>query len=225
MQIKKAFITSLPVLAGYLVLGTGFGILMRGAGYGVLWVIAMSVFIFSGTLQYVGVELLAGPAGILQTVITSLVVNARYMFYGVSMIKKYKKSGIYKPYLIFALTDETYSMLSEDTPVQQGENINRYRFFVSFFNHCYWITGGIIGNLLGQVLPFETKGIEFSMTALFVASFTEQWINKKNRIGAAVGLVSTLICLIVFGTEWFLIPAMLIITLVLTLLRKKEAAR
>ena len=223
-QVKRAFITSLPVLAGYLVLGAGFGVMMRDAGYGVLWVIAMSIFIFSGTLQYVGVELLAGPAGMVQTAITSLVVNARYAFYGVSMIKKYKNTGKFKPYLIFALTDETYSILSGETPPDAGE-INRYRFLVSAFNHSYWIAGGIIGNLLGSVLPFSTRGIEFSMTAIFVASFVEQWITKSNRTGAAIGLVSTLVCLLIFGSEWFLIPSMLVITLALTFLRKRGAAK
>lgn len=205
-------------------LGTGFGIMMRDAGYGVLWVIAMSVFIFSGTLQYVGVELLAAPAGIVQAVITSLAVNARYAFYSVSMIKKYKNTGKYKPYLIFALTDETYSILSSEAPPDAGE-INRYRFLVSAFNHSYWIAGGVIGNLLGQVLPFSSKGIEFSMTAIFVASFVEQWITGKNRTGAAVGLIVTLACLLIFGAQWFLIPSMLIITAVLTLLRKRGSAK
>lgn len=222
METKKAFKASLPVLAGYLVLGTGFGILMRNAGYGVLWVVAMSILIFSGTLQYVGVELLAGPAGIVQAIITSFVVNARYMFYSISMIKKFKGTGKYKPYLIFALTDETYSILNDKTP--EGCEENRYRFLVSIFNHSYWIAGGIIGNLLGQILPFSSRGVEFSMTAIFVASFVEQWINNNNRMGAAIGLITTLVCLIVFGAEWFLIPAMLIITLILTLMRKKEAA-
>ena len=222
MEVKKAFITSLPVLAGYLVLGMGFGIMMRAAGYGILWVLAMCLTCFSGTLQYVGVELLAGPAGIIQTAITSLVVNARYMFYGISMIEKYKNTGKYKPYLIFALTDETYTLLSEETP--EGCDENRYRFLVSFFNHCYWIAGGAIGNLIGRVLPFSSRGVEFSMTAIFVASFTEQWLSGKNRFSAAVGLITTLACLLIFGADWFLIPAMLIITLILSVFRKREVS-
>lgn len=220
MQVKKAFITSLPVLAGYIVLGTGFGILLREAGYGVIWALVMAITVYSGTLQYVGVSLLAGAAGIVQTIITSIAVNARHVFYGISMIKKYKNAGIYKPYIIFALTDETYSLLSSEEP--KDCDINLYRFLVSLFNQCYWITGCVLGNLIGQILPFDATGIEFSMTAIFVASFVEQWINKKNRLSAVIGLVTTIVCLLVFDADIFLIPAMLIITLILTIIYKRD---
>lgn len=219
--IKHAFYKSIPVLAGYIVLGIGFGILMRNAGYGVLWAATMSAFIFAGSLQYVGVGLLAGGASVLMTAITSFMVNARHLFYSISMIDKYKNAGKYKPYMIFALTDETYSLLC-DGKTPEGLEPDLYRFFLSFFNHCYWIIGGIIGNLLGAVLPFSTAGIEFSMTALFVASFTEQWLTTKDHVPALTGLFSTLLCLVVFGRENFLIPAMLLITLVLTFLRRRE---
>ena len=208
-------------MAGYLVLGIGFGILLRNAGYGVLWAASMSLFIYAGSMQYVGVGLLSGGASVITTIITTIMVNARHLFYSISMIDKYKDAGKYKPYMIFALTDETYSLLCDDkTP--DGTDRNLYRFLVSFFNQCYWVTGSIVGSILGGVLPFSTAGIEFSMTALFIASFTEQWLTTKDHIPALTGLFSTLLCLIVFGSENFLIPAMLLITLVLTLLRKRE---
>lgn len=219
--IKQAFYKSIPVLAGYVVLGIGFGILMRNAGYGVVWAASMSVFIYAGSMQYVGVGLLAGGASVLTTVITTVMVNARHLFYSISMIDKYKNVGKYKPYMIFALTDETYSLLS-DGKVPSGVEPNLYRFVVSLFNQCYWITGSIIGNLLGTVLPFSTAGIEFSMTALFVASFTEQWLTTKDHVPALTGLLCTLLCLVVFGRDNFLIPTMLLITLVLTLFRRRE---
>lgn len=219
--IKQAFYKSIPVLAGYIVLGIGFGILMHNAGYGLLWTASMSILIYAGSMQYVGVGLLAGGASVLTTVMTTVMVNARHLFYSISMIDMYKHAGKYKPYLIFALTDETYSLLS-DGKVPSGVEPDLYRFLVSLFNQSYWITGSIIGNLLGTVLPFSTAGIEFSMTALFVASFTEQWLTTKNHIPALTGLLCTLLCLVVFGSENFLIPAMLLITLVLTLLRKRE---
>ena len=219
--IRQAFFKSIPVLAGYVVLGIGFGILMRDAGYGVLWTAAMSLFIYAGSLQYVGVGLLAGGASVLTTAITSLMVNARHLFYSISMIDKYKDAGKYKPYMIFALTDETYSLLC-DGMTPSGVNTNQYRFLVSIFNHSYWVTGSIIGSLLGAVLPFSTEGIEFSMTALFVAAFTEQWLTTKDHIPALTGLICTLLSLVVFGKDNFLIPAMLLITLVLTLLRGRE---
>ena len=222
--IRQAFYKSIPVLAGYVVLGIGFGILMRDAGYGVLWTAAMSLFIYAGSLQYVGVGLLAGGASFLTTAITSLMVNARHLFYSISMIDKYKDAGKYKPYMIFALTDETYSLLC-DGMTPSGVKPNQYRFLVSLFNHSYWVAGSIIGSLLGAVLPFSTEGIEFSMTALFAAAFTEQWLTTKDHIPALTGLICTLLCLVVFGRDNFLIPAMLLITLVLTLLRGREEGR
>ena len=219
--IKQAFYKSIPVFAGYVVLGIGFGILMRNAGYGGLWAASMSVFIYAGSMQYVGVGLLAGGASALTTAITTIMVNARHLFYSISMVDTYKNAGKYKPYMIFALTDETYSLLC-DGKVPAGGEPKLYRFLVSLFNHSYWIIGSIIGNLLGAVLAFSTAGIEFSMTALFVASFTEQWITTKDHVPAITGLISTLLCLVVFGRENFLIPAMFLITLVLTFLRRRE---
>lgn len=219
--IKQAFYTSLPVLAGYVFLGIGFGILMRNAGYGIFWAAAMSVFIYAGSMQYVGVGLLTGGASVISTAITTVMVNARHLFYSISMVDKYKRAGKYKPYMIFALTDETYSLLCDGTS-PDGVDTNLYRFLVSLFDHSYWVAGTVIGNLLGAVLPFSTAGIEFSMTALFVASFTEQWITAKDHIPAIVGLTCTLLCLLLFGRDNFLIPAMLLITLVLTVLRGRE---
>ena len=218
--IKQAFIKSIPVMAGYVVLGIGFGILLRGAGYGVLWAFAMSAFIYAGSMQYVGVSLLTGGASILTTALTTFMVNARHLFYSISMVDRYKDAGKYKPYMIFALTDETYSLLSDgEDPFKNEEALNNYRFWVSLFDQSYWVTGSVLGSLLGAVIPFSTKGIEFSMTALFIASFTEQWLTTRDHIPALTGLLSTLACLVLFGAERFLIPAMLLITLILTLVR------
>ena len=213
--IRQAFFKSIPVLAGYVILGTGFGILLRNAGYGVLWAFAMSSLIYAGSMQYVGVGLIAGGASVVTTVLTTIMVNARHLFYSISMIGRYKDSGVYRPYLIFSLTDETYSLLC-DGQVPEEESGSLYRFLVSLFNQCYWIAGSVIGSLLGSVLPFSTNGIEFSMTALFVASFTEQWISGGSHIPALTGFSCSLLCLLVFGPEHFLIPSMLLITVVLT---------
>lgn len=220
--IKQAFYKSLPVLAGYVILGIGFGILLQNAGYGVLWALAMSSLIYAGSMQYVGVGLIAGGASVITAILTTIMVNARHLFYSISMIGRYQDAGRYKPYLIFALTDETYSLLC-DGQVPDETSGTLYRFLVSFFNQCYWITGSVIGSLLGSVLPFSTKGIAFSMTALFLASFTEQWLSGKNHIPALAGLACSLLCLILFGPEHFLIPAMLLITLVLTVAKKHIA--
>lgn len=218
--VKKAFLRSVPVMGGYIVLGIGFGILLHNAGYGVLWSAAMSLFIFAGSLQYVGVSLLAGGASVLSVFLTSFMVNARHLFYSISMLRTYRDAGKTKPYLIFALTDETYTLLCDgDCP--EGTDPELYRFLVSLFDHFYWVTGSILGSLLGEVLPFSTAGIEFCMTALFIASFTEQWLNSENHIPAVTGIVCTLGSLIVFGRQHFLIPAMLMITAVLILLKGK----
>ncbi|MBQ5504460.1 MAG: AzlC family ABC transporter permease [Oscillospiraceae bacterium] len=216
--VKLAFLKSLPVMAGYIVLGIGFGILLRKAGYGVLWAFAMSTLIYGGSMQYVGVDLIAGGASIITTAITTFMVNARHLFYSISMLRVYKNSGKYKPYLIYSITDETYSLLC-DGKTPEGTDPELYRFLVSLFDHSFWIIGGVLGNLLGAVLPFSSAGIEFSMTALFIAAFVEQWISSGDHIPAITGVLSTLICLLIFGSENFLIPSMLLITLVLTILR------
>ena len=224
--IRQAFVRSIPVMAGYVVLGIGFGVLMHAAGYGLLWTLAMSLVIYAGSMQYVGVGLLSGGASVVTAILTTVMVNARHLFYSISMIRVYRDSGRFKPYLIFALTDETYSLLC-DGEVPEGADAEAYRFLVSAFDHSYWVIGSVLGSLLGAVLPFSTEGIEFSMTALFLTSFVEQWVRKGNRIPALTGLGATLLSLAVFGPERFLIPAMLLITLVLSLLRgrlgKEEA--
>ena len=218
----KAFLASVPVMAGYLVLGTGFGILAHNAGYGFWWVLAMSTLIYAGSMQFVGIGLLSGGASVITTALTTVMVNARHLFYSISMIDRYRGAGKLKPYMIFALTDETYSLLcGGETP--EGADPHLYRFLVSLFNHSYWIVGSAIGALLGTVLPFPTTGIEFSMTALFIASFAEQWLVAKDHLPALTGIGATLLCLLVLGPENFLIPAMLVITLVLSLVRGRGA--
>ena len=217
--VRQAFIRSLPVMAGYIILGMGFGILLREAGYGVLWAFLMSAFIYAGAMQFVGVGLIKGGASVLTTALTTFMVNARHLFYSISMVERYRNAGKFKPYLIFALTDETYTLLVEDKRGEERSDGNLYRFFVSFFDHCYWIAGSVLGSLLGSIIPFSTKGIEFSMTALFIASFAEQWLSGKDRLSAFVGLACSALCVIVFGADSFLVSDMIIITVILTLLR------
>ena len=221
-DVRQAFYRSLPVMAGYIVIGIGFGILLSNAGYGVLWALSMSVFIYAGSMQYVGVGLISGGASVLTTILTTIMVNARHLFYSISMIDQYKDAGKFKPYLIFALTDETYSLVC-DGQTPDAETAAVYRFLLSLFNQCYWVAGSLLGSLLGAVIPFSTAGIEFSMTALFIASFTQQWLESRQHTSALIGFFTTLFCLFVFGRDRFLIPAMLFITLFLTLLRGGKA--
>ena len=214
--VKTAFIKSLPVMAGYVVLAIGFGILMKEAGYGLFWSFLMSFTVYAGSMQFVAVSLLSSGASLISAALTTLMVNARHLFYGVSMIDKYKNAGKKKPYLIFALTDETYSLLcGDDYP--EGEDKHWYSFFVSLFNQCYWVIGSIIGSILGSLITFNTAGIDFSMTALFVTVFVEQWLTSKNHLPALAGLFCSVACLVIFGPDGFLIPTMICITIVLSL--------
>ena len=221
---KKAFLASLPVMAGYVVLGTGFGIVLSAKGYGMGWALAMSLFIYAGSMQYLAVDLLAGGAGLITAAVTALMVNARHLFYGISMIDKYKDTGPYKPYLIFGLTDETYSLNCAGAP-EGVEDAPKYFFLVSIFNQCYWVLGSALGSALESVLPFSTEGIDFSLTALFVTVFVEQWKSSGDHVPAVIGVAASLLCLVGFGPGNFLIPAMILITLALALYGRKGGTR
>lgn len=221
-DIRKAFIASVPVMAGYIVLGAGFGIVLETKGLGLIWAVAMSVFIYAGSMQYVAIELITGGASLITTALTTLMVNARHLFYGISMVDKYKGAGKKKPYLIFALTDETYSLVCSDESVKDVNNKYLYYFTVSLLNQIYWITGTVIGSLSGRMINFSTEGIDFALTALFVTIFTEQWISEKKHGPAIAGLASSILCLVVFGKDNFLIPAMCCIVAVLGFMRKMQ---
>ena len=217
--IKTAFIRTIPVMAGYLVLGIGFGMTLENNGYGILWALAMSGLIYAGSMQYVAIPLLTSGASLISAALTTLMVNARHLFYGISMIDKYKGAGKKKPYMIFALTDETYSLVcQEDCP--EGMDYHSFCFYISIFNQAYWVAGCVLGSVLGTVIPFDTTGVDFSMTALFVTVFVEQWLSTKNHFPAMIGLLASVICLVVFGQDNFLIPSMISITVLMAVGRK-----
>ena len=215
--MRAAFLDTIPVMTGYIFLGFGFGILMHQSGYGFLWAGAMSLFIYAGSMQYMAVSLLTGGAGLLTTALTTLVVNARHLFYGISMVDAYKGVGKKKPYLIFALTDETYSLVSAG----KGSD-HRYCFFVSLFDHIWWVSGTVLGSLAGSLLPLNFQGIEFVLTALFVTIFAEQWLSTKKHFPAIVGVASTTVSLLIFGKDVFLIPSMILIAAILVMAKKSE---
>ncbi|MCQ2547025.1 MAG: AzlC family ABC transporter permease [Clostridia bacterium] len=222
-DLKRAFIKTIPVLTGYLVLGIGYGIIMQVKGFGILWALGLSLFLFAGSMQFVAIGLLTGGASLLTTALTTLAVNARHLFYGISMVDKYKKARR-KPFLIFALTDETYALVSNsvDTDkMEEGERDN-YFFLVSFFDWIYWSAGTAIGCLAGSVLHFNTAGIDFALTALFVSIFVEQWIETRDHTAAVTGVLASVLMLLIFGADNFLIPAMILIAVALTVMRKKK---
>lgn len=223
--VREAFVASLPVMAGYLVLGIGFGVLLRVEGYGILHAVLMSITIYGGAMQYVAVELIATNASLITTALTALLVQIRHLFYGLSLIDLYKGAGIKKAYMIFGLTDETYSLTVRGTRFE-GKDKFTYFFLVTLFNHSYWIVGGAIGAFLGSILPFDATGMDFSLTALFVTIFIEQWKNNKDHFPALLGIIVTLGCLIIWGKETFLVPTMIIICAVLLvyILKKRQVS-
>ena len=217
--LQIAFRDTLPVLTGYLFLGAGFGILLSEKGYGILWAFFMSLFMFAGSGQYLAVELLASQASLISTAVATLLVNARHLFYGISLVDTDKDSGKKKPYMIFALTDETYSLVTQNHP-PEGISRGQYCFLVSLLDHIYWICGCVLGNIAGATLPISFEGVEFVLTALFVTMFVEQWLSNKNHLPALIGVMSTILCLVIFGSELFLIPSMVLIATLLTISRK-----
>lgn len=217
---KAAFPKTLPVMAGYLVLGFGFGLLLQSKGYNFIWAFMMSTFIFAGSMQYVAVDLLSSGAGLVASAIMTLMINARHLFYGISMLVRYRDVGKAKPYLIFGLTDETYSLVSTDD-LPEGIDRSLFYLFVTALDHSYWIIGSVIGALFGQAVAINTTGVEYSMTALFAVIVTDNLLKKQSRGPAIIGIVVSFVCLMIFGPSNFLIPSMIAITAVLLILRSK----
>lgn len=223
--IRAVFPDTIPVLTGYLFLGAGFGILLVESGYSVLWAAAMALLIFAGSGQYLLVGLLASGASLVSAAIATLLVNARHLFYGISLVDAYKTAGKRRLYMIFGLTDETYSLVTQ-AKIPEGISREDYCFWVTALNHCYWVCGCVLGAVVGTVVPIDFSGVSFVLTALFVTIFVEQWLSSKDHFPALVGVVCTALSLLGFGSEIFLIPAMAAIALILILRRHvgKEAA-
>lgn len=219
--VKHAFIASLPVMAGYIVLGTGFGILLSAKGYSFWWALLMSITIYAGSMQYVGVNLLASGASVLSTALMTLMVNARHVFYGISMIEEYRDMGWRKWYAIFGLTDETYSLVCVDPKLPEGADRKNFYFLVTMMNQSYWIFGSLLGAILGNTISFNSAGIDFSMTALFITIFVEQWEKTRQHFPAIWGLLVSLVCLVIWGADQFLVPSMIGISIGLFLFQKR----
>lgn len=223
--VKTAFLATIPVMTGYLVMGMALGLLMADKGYGWWWSALMGLTIYAGSMEFVAVNLLSGGATLISTAIMTLLVQARHLFYGVSLLEKYRGMGHIKPYLIFGLTDETYALACSGAP--EGCNKRKYYFLITLFDQLYWIAGGTIGGLLGAAVRFDTRGLDFAMTALFVVIFTEQALSTRDHAPAIIGVSAARVCLLIFGTDNFLIPSMLLITALLLglgALRKRKGA-
>ena len=219
-----AFPFTIPVLTGYLFLGLAYGILISSKGYSLLWIIPISIFTLAGAMQFVTVGMLALGFHPFSAFVMTLMVNARHIFYGISMLTKFEGTGKYKPYLIFGLTDETFSILSTIEPPEHVDR-NRFLFFVTLLDHSYWVVGGALGGLAGSLFQINVAGIDFVLTALFVVIFLNQWDATENHLPVLLGIAGSLVCLLLFGPSGFIIPSMVVILTSVTLLRKPIDAR
>lgn len=212
--LSYAFRQTIPVMVGYIFLGTAYGILMQTSGYSILWALAMSIFVYAGSLQYASIPMLAASVHPMYAFLMALMINARHLFYGISMLGKYQGTGWKKPYLIFGLTDETFSVVCDlKVPNQMSED--KLFFLITFFNQCYWVLGTLLGCVAGSLITFNSTGLDFALTALFVVIFTGQWMEQKNHTPALTGVLASLVCLRIFGPDTFIIPSMVLIMLVL----------
>ena len=217
--LKVAFPQTIPIFTGFWFLGMAYGIYMNASGFSFIYPLCMSLLIYGGSLEFVAVEMLLSPFAPLQTFIMALLIQARHLFYGLSMLDKFKGLGWKKYYLIFGMCDETLSInCSADIP----ENVDRgwFYFWVTLLNQFYWSAAATTGGIVGSLLKIDTSGISFVMTAMFVVIFLEQWLKEKEHSASLIGLTVSVLCLVVFGPDSFMVPTMVLIVGLLTLLRK-----
>lgn len=217
--IKAAFPHTIPIMAGFLFLGMSYGIYSSANGFSFVYPMLTSMLIFGGSLEFVTVSMLLGSFAPLQTFLMALLIQARHLFYGITMLNKYKGTGIKKFYLIFGMCDESFSI---NCSVNPPDDVDKgwFMFFVTILNQFYWVFGASIGGILGSVINFNIKGIDFVMTAMFVVIFLEHWLGAKKKQPAIIGLLTAVACLVIFGKNSFLIPTMACIIILLTIFRK-----
>lgn len=217
--LKYAFVQTIPIMLGFLFIGIAFGLVMTESGYGFIWAIAMPVIIYSGSLQFALIPLITARADLFTIAIMSLSMCSRQVFYGISLIDRFKQMGKKSLFMMFGLSDETYSVLCSEVP----DDIDRQKFdfYVCSLDYIYWIVGCGLGSLFGQLIPFDTTGIDFAMTALFVVICVEQWLGSKNHLSAIIGVICAVLCLAIFGPSSFILPALAISAILLLVLKNK----
>jgi len=217
--LRAAFPHTIPIFAGFWFLSLAYGIYMNVAGFSFVYPMLMSLTIFGGSLEFIAVTMLLAPFAPVQTFALALIIQARHLFYGVSMLDRYKGLGWKRFYLIFGLCDETFS-INYTAEIPEGIDRGWFLFLVTLLDHLYWVSGATVGGLVGSLLTFNTEGLDFVMTAMFVAIFMTQWEKEKKHYTALIGLGSAALCLVLFGPDHFMIPTMLCILALLTLLRR-----
>lgn len=215
---KAAFPYTIPIFAGFWFLGMTYGIYMNVSGFSFWYPMLMSLTIFAGSMEFVAVNLLLGAFNPMQALAMTLMINARHLFYGISMLDKYRGTGWKKFYLIFGMCDESFS-INYTAEIPEDTDRGWFMFFVTLLNQFYWFLGATLGGIFGSLIHFSTEGLDFVMTAMFVVIFLEQWLKEKNHVSAVMGILLSLLCLIAFGADHFMIPAMLAIFASLTLTR------
>lgn len=218
--LKAAFPYTLPILTGFLFLGLAYGIYMNARGFSFVYPMLMSLLVYGGSLEFVAVEMLLSPFAPVQVLVMTLLIQARHIFYGISMLDRYKGMGWKKYYLIFGMCDESFS-INYTAEIPDDVDKGWFMFFVTLLNHFYWFSGATLGGLVGSLLKFDTTGISFVMTAMFVVIFLEQWLKEDNHISSLIGILAATVCLICFGSDSFMIPTMAAIIILLTVFKKK----
>ena len=218
-SFRAAFPCTIPILAGFLFLGMAYGIYMNVSGFSFVYPMIMAAVIFGGSLEFLAAQMLLSPFAPLQVLMVSLMIQARHLFYGISMLDKFKDMGWKKFYLIYGMCDETFS-INCTAEIPGDCDRGWFYFFVTLLNQLYWVGGATLGDLLGNLITFDTKGLDFVMTAMFIVIFLEQWLKEKRHFSEWAGLASSAACLLIFGKDNFMIPAMICILLLLTAFRK-----
>ena len=216
---KGAFPYTIPIFAGFWFLGLTYGIYMNVSGFSFLYPMLMSITIFAGSMEFITANMLLGSFNPVQAFLMTLMINARHLFYGISMLDRFRGTGLKKLYLIFGMCDETFSI---NYTAQIPPDVDRgwFMFFVTLLNHFYWFSGSTLGGIFGSFIHFDTEGLDFVMTAMFVVIFMEQWLKDKQHISALLGLGISVLCLLIFGADNFIIPSMAAMLLMLTGMRK-----
>ena len=218
--LKAAFPCTIPIMTGFIFLGASYGIYTNASGFSFVYPLFMSMLIYGGSLEFVAVEMLLSPFAPLQVFIMALLIQARHLFYGISMLDKFRGTGWKKFYLIYGMCDETFSVnYTADIP----EDVDRgwFMFFVTLLNQFYWVASATTGGIIGSLLKINTDGISFVMTAMFVVIFMDQWLKEDQHLSSLIGLGVSLICLLIFGADSFMIPTMITIVVLLTVLRHR----
>lgn len=221
---KAAFPYTIPIFAGFWFLGMTYGIYMNVSGFSFLYPMLMSITIFAGSMEFISVDLLLGSFNPVQAFLMTLMINARHLFYGISMLDKFRGTGLKKLYLIFGMCDESFS-INYTAKIPPDVDRGWFMFFVTLLNHFYWFSGSTLGGIFGSLIHFNTEGLDFVMTAMFTVIFLEQWLKDRQHISALLGLGISLLCLWIFGADNFIIPSMAAMLMMLTLLRKPVEKR